>query len=205
MEFVLVNRQILSWKRGGDLQIPQNGFVLSLADGALPAGIPQKIIEDAWVEDSFAESAGRIVSGIQAGPILLKDGDVCIDQAAASEEFCASDGYSVGISPVRMDHAGYSARKARTALGIKSDGDLLLLIVDGCESASRTESDSAGANLPELTELLQKAGAIDALNLSGEGSCHLFVYGGLANTPSDRRGHPGVVFERMLPSIGIVG
>ena len=58
--------------------------------------------------------------------------------------------------------------------------------------------------LSELTDLLQKAGAVDALNLSGEGSSHLFVAGGLANTPSDRRGRPGVVFERMLPSIGIV-
>ena len=205
LEFVLVNRQILSWKRGGNLQIPQNGFVLSVADGALPDGVPEKIIEDAWVEYSFAETAGRIAAGIQAGPILLKDGAFWLGQAAAPEEFCASDGSRVGISPVRMDITGYSARKARTALGIKADGDLLLLTVDGCDSASRTDADSAGVSLPELAELLHKAGAVDGLNLSGEGSCHLFVRGGLANTPSDRRGYPGIVFERMLPSIGIVG
>ncbi len=205
IEFVLVNRQILSWKRGGNLQIPQNGFVLSLQDDALPAGVIERIIEDAWVEYGFADNAGHILSGIQAGPIILRDGDAVSVQAATIEDFWASQGDTVGISPVRTDLARNGARKARTAIGIKSDGNLVLLLVDGCDPASFTDQDSAGASLNELTNLLQNAGAVDALNLSGEGSCHLFVHGGLANTPSDRRGHPGVVFERMLPSIGIVG
>ncbi len=205
LEYVLVNRQILSWKRGGGLHIPQNGFVLSLAEGALPAGVSEQIIEDAWVEYQFADSVGPIVSGIQAGPILLQSGEPVMDREASGEEFYASQGETIGISPVHMDLAGAGDRKARTGLGIKADGDLLLLLVDGCESASRSDRDSAGVSLTELAGLLREAGALDALNLSGEGSCHLFVQGGLANTPSDRRGRPGVVYERMLPSIGVVG
>lgn len=205
IEYVLVNRQILSWKRGGALQIPQNGFVLSLRDGALPEGVTEQIIEDAWVEYSFAAGAVDVVSGIQAGPILLRDGEPVSAIAEDLEEFYASRAETVGISPVRMDISGAGVRKARSALGIKSNGDLLLLLVDSCESGSRSEVDSAGVSLLELTNLLRRADAVDALNLSGEGSCHLFVYGGLANTPSDRRGLPGVAFERMLPSIGIVG
>ena len=78
------------------------------------------------------------------------------------------------------------------------------MVVDGCEPASRTDLDSAGASLDEIRQLLVQMGALAALNLSGEGSSHLFVQGGLANTPSDRRGQPGVIYERMLPSIGIV-
>ena len=97
------------------------------------------------------------------------------------------------------------ARKARTALAIMPEGDLLLALVDGCDPSCRTADDSAGATLRELTDWLREAGAVDALNLGGEGSSHLFVNGGLANTPSDRRGQAGVVYERMLPSIGIVG
>ena len=54
LEFVLVNRQILSWKRGGGLQIPQNGFVLSFQGDALPPGSQERIIKDAWVEYEFA-------------------------------------------------------------------------------------------------------------------------------------------------------
>ena len=203
-EFLLVNRQFVSWKRGGHLALPQNGFALSLADGALPAGLAEQIIKEAWVEYELAEGSGAIVSGIQAGPILLADGAPISSQSGSAEEFTASRGATIGISPVRMDQAGMNQRKARAALGILADGDLLLLMVDGCDLASRSDSDSAGASLPEMSQLLLYAGVRDALNLSGDGSCHLFIQGGLANRPSDRRGQAGVVFERMLPSIGIV-
>lgn len=202
-EAVVVNRQLASWKRGGGLEIPQNGFVLSLQDGALPAATSAELVADAWLEYALAPHVGTVQAGIQAGPILLRDGADALAQAKAEEEFCHSRGDIVGISPVRMNLSA-NERKARSAIGIKSDGDLLLLMVDGCEAGAQTALDSAGATLQELTRLLRAAGARDALNLSGEGSSHLFIQGGLANTPSDRRGQSGVAFERMLPSIGIV-
>ena len=204
-EYIIVNRQIVSWKRGGGLNIPQNGFALSIAYGALPAGLHEQIVNDAWVEYEFDDSQPPVQSAIQAGPILLERGEIALDTGESQEEFYASRGDTVGISPVRMDGAGAEERKARLALGIKADGDLLLLLVDGCEQGTGSQFDSAGVSLGEMAQLLREAGAVDALNLSGEGSCHLFIGGGLANTPSDRRGQAGVVFERMLPSIGIVG
>ena len=204
MEFVLVNRQVLSWKRGGALQIPQNGYVLSLQDGALPARVADDIIENAWVEYEFADENSRLQSAIQAGPILMRQGENVLDQSASTEEFYPSRGVAVGVSPVHIDLAGESRRKARSALGIKPDGNLLLVVVDGCNPSFRSEMDSHGATLEEVIGILQEAGAVDALNLSGEGSSHLFVAGGLANLPADRRGQRGVIFERMLPSIGIV-
>ena len=199
-EFVIVNRQVLSWKRGGGLPIPQNGFVLSLRDSALPGGAVDDIINDAWIEYAFADDGEPVQAAIQAGPILLRNGE----PVESSEEFRASHGGSVGISPVRMDRSTADRRKARSAIGVNADGSLTLLVVDGCDPASRTPLDSAGATLAEMREMLQAAGVADALNLSGEGSSHLFVAGGLTNAPSDRRGQPGVVYERMLPSIGIV-
>ena len=123
--------------------------------------------------------------------------------AATDEEFAASRAGAIGITPVHAERNA-DERKARTAIGIKADGDLVLICVDGCEAAARTDFDSAGATLAEVAALLLWAGATDGLNLSGEGSSHLFVRGGLANSPSDRRGQPGVIYERMLPSIGIV-
>lgn len=204
IEFVLVNRQVLSWKRGGGLQIPQNGFVLSLQDGALPARVAEDIIAYAWVEYEFEDQNWRLQSAIQAGPILMRGGDKVLDQSASAEEFYPSQGAAVGVSPVHIDLAGQNQRKARSALGIMPDGNLLLVVVDGCNPSLRTEMDSHGATLDEVIGILQEAGAVDALNLSGEGSSHLFVAGGLASLPSDRRGQSGVIFERMLPSIGIV-
>ena len=209
MEFVLVNRQVVAWKRGGGLQIPQNGFILSLRDNALPGSIANSIINDAWVEFEFADAGASIQAGIQAGPMLLRDGERVLAATAEDEEFWPSRrtdaGNIIGISPVHMTLAADNARKARTAIGIKENGDLILMVVDGCDPACHTALDSAGATLAEVADILQSAGAVDALNFSGEGSSHLFVYGGLANTPSDRRGQRGVVYERMLPSIGIVG
>ncbi len=203
-EFVLVNRQVLSWKRGGGLQIPQNGFILSLQDGALPARVAEDLIAYAWVEYEFADANSRLQSAIQAGPILMRGGENVLHQSAGAEEFHPSQGAAVGVSPVHIDLAGQNQRKARSALGIKPDGNLLLVVVDGCNPSFRTEMDSHGATLDEVIGILQEAGAVDALNLSGEGSSHLFVAGGLASLPSDRRGQRGVIYERMLPSIGIV-
>ena len=201
---MLVNRQALSWKRGGGLRIPQNGFVLSLRDGALPPGVIDNLIEDAWVEYEFADENSRLHSAIQAGPILLRGGKSALAQAKAREEFWPSRGDTIGVSPVHIDLAGAGQRKARTAVGIMPDGDLLLVVVDGCNPSFRSDRDSGGATLEEVAGILQEAGAIDALNLSGEGSSHLFLAGGLASLPSDRRGQRGVYYERMLPSIGIV-
>lgn len=204
IEFVLVNRQALSWKRGGGLRIPQNGFVLSLRDGALPPAVAESLIEDAWVEYEFADENSRLQTAIQAGPILLRDCESALGQAMTQEEFWPSRGDTIGVSPVHIDLAGAGQRKARTALAIMPDGDLLLVVVDGCNPSFRTERDSGGATLEELVDILQDAGAVDALNLSGEGSSHLFIAGGMASLPSDRRGQRGVFYERMLPSIGIV-
>lgn len=204
LEYVLVNRQILSWKRGGGLQIPQNGFVLSFQSDSISPNSQERIIKDAWVEYEFADEAQGAVSGIQAGPTLLRGGESALSDETSNEEYRASQGATVGITPVHTDRAANDARKARTALGIMPDGDLLLALVDGCDPACSTRADSAGATLGELTDWMREAGAIDALNLGGEGSSHLFIRGGLANTPSDRRGQAGVVYERMLPSIGIV-
>jgi exopolysaccharide biosynthesis protein len=89
-------------------------------------------------------------------------------------------------------------------LGIKADGDLILLVIDGCEQGYETEHDSAGATLSELIQALRDHGAVDAINLSGEGSSQLFINGGIANVPSERRGQSHILYERMLPSIGIV-
>jgi exopolysaccharide biosynthesis protein len=56
----------------------------------------------------------------------------------------------------------------------------------------------------ELADLLAEAGAVDAINLDGGGSTQLFYMGGLATVPGNRYGIPGVHFERMVPSVGVL-
>lgn len=66
----------------------------------------------------------------------------------------------------------------RTAAGITSEGDLILLLVDGRQMQSR------GANLQELADILLSLGCVEGLNLDGGGSSALVVNGRLLNRPA---------------------
>ena len=80
----------------------------------------------------------------------------------------------------------------RTAAGIRGDGTLLLVVVDGRQPVSR------GVNLEQLAALMVDLGAEEALNLDGGGSSSLFVNGTLLNRPS------GVTVEReVMSAIGV--
>lgn len=85
--------------------------------------------------------------------------------------------------PMRNDLSFVKDRHNRTAIGIRSDGTILLLVVDG-----RTKS-SAGMSLDELIATLRWLGCTDALNLDGGGSSTLYLKdypnGGIINHPTD--------------------
>lgn len=66
----------------------------------------------------------------------------------------------------------------RTAAGIRGDGTLLLVVVDGRQPVSR------GVDLEQLAALMVGIGAEEALNLDGGGSSSLYVNGQLLNRPS---------------------
>lgn len=68
----------------------------------------------------------------------------------------------------------------RTAAGYTRDGDLILLVVDGRQVASR------GVDLKELAILMRDLGCIEAMNLDGGGSSTLVVNGTLLNRPAGR-------------------
>ena len=65
----------------------------------------------------------------------------------------------------------------RTAIGYSSEGELLLLVVDG------RQSDSRGVNLDELAQIMKGIGAVEALNLDGGGSSSIYANGRLLNKP----------------------
>lgn len=78
-----------------------------------------------------------------------------------------------------------TARHPRTAIGIKPDGKVILLTIDG------RQENSAGASLPELTNILKWLGCVDGINLDGGGSTTLWVENatpnGVVNFPSDNK------------------
>ncbi len=84
-----------------------------------------------------------------------------------------------------------SVRHPRTALGLRKDGTLLILVADG-----RREK-ALGFTGPDLSEIFLRERAVNAINLDGGGSTTLYIEaeGGVQNTPSD--GHERVVVNHL--------
>lgn len=92
------------------------------------------------------------------------------------------DGVSLEVIP---SGAGVNDRHPRTAVGVKSDGTVFFVTVDGRQEAD----DMDGMTLYELSELMAYFGAVDAYNLDGGGSTTMIIESGsnyeVLNTPSD--------------------
>ncbi len=84
----------------------------------------------------------------------------------------------------------YTERHPRTAAGVRADGHLVLVVVDGRSTVS------AGVTLSELADILIEFGCVDGLELDGGGSSAIFVDGAIANVPSD--GHERPVVNHVL-------
>lgn len=76
-------------------------------------------------------------------------------------------------------------RHPRSAIGVRPDGTVLMLTVDG------RHKNSAGMNLFELANVMKWLGCASAINLDGGGSTTLWVDGfgenGVVNYPSDNK------------------
>ena len=111
---------------------------------------------------------------INGGPRLLKDGK--IDIPAAAEGFQQPDNpeffYQFGLR-----------RHPRTVAGIKEDGTILFVTIDGGKPGY-----SVGATFKESAQLLKSLGAVDAVNLDGGGSTTMAVNQKLINHPTDAAG-----------------
>lgn len=84
----------------------------------------------------------------------------------------------------KLDRRFVTDRHNRTALGIKPDGTVVLLVADG-----RAKREAEGLSIPELIKVMRWLGCSEALNLDGGGSSTMYVKGkgldGIVNHPSD--------------------
>jgi hypothetical protein len=157
----------------GDAPIPERGFVYSA--GPIRKG------QLAEVRPGMrARLNARFEPGLQARPspaarwpdmdFILGGTPVLVSQGRVLTDFREE----------RIQDSFVNGRHPRTAVGIRSDGHWILLVVDG-----RQEQTSIGMTLPELAEYMVSLGCVRALNLDGGGSSTLFVDGRTRNSPSD--------------------
>lgn len=218
LELTLVDQRIVGCKIGGGTTIPHNGLILSIGEDSLSSRsrttLLQTLRENFWVSYDFVTPDLRQMrQGVQAGPILLHNREIPLTNRylEESEQFWMSRPTPGGHHQIGVVPTGYNTnvnlnRAGRVGLGVMPDGNLIAVLATGVNSGMGIPAqDSVGATLQEMAQVLKAIGATSALNLDGGGSTQAFFDGRPAVVPGDRRGTPGQVYERMVPSVGIVG
>ncbi len=139
--------------------VPSTGLMLSTDPFYAGSSFVRALARDQAVTLTTQLGFPGAVDAMGGNPLLVKDGAVLDAQVDQTDAFYA--------------------RNPRTAVGVTSDGKMLIVVVDGRSSRSR------GMTMRELAELMQTLGAKDALNLDGGGSSAMFLNGLLVSRPSD--------------------
>jgi hypothetical protein len=180
VEAVLRDGTVAAVRAPGSGPVPRDGLLLT------GTGDAARFLRNAALPRSRAEigltltSAGRPLELEQqalvvgAGPRLLRGGRVAVTAEA--------EGFAPPQAPAFYG-TFVASRQPRTLAGVRADGKLLLVTVDG-----RRPGWSAGMTLAEAARLMRSLGARDALNLDGGGSTTMVVRGQVVNRPSDPGG-----------------
>jgi hypothetical protein len=184
VEAVLRDGTVARVRGPGTGRVPPDGLLLT------GTGDAARFLRNAALPRSRAEveltlmSAGRPVDLAQqalvvgGGPRLVRAGRLAVTAAV--------EGFAPRQAPAFFG-SFVAARQPRTLAGVRDDGALLLVTVDG-----RRPGWSAGMTLFEAARLMRSLGARDALNLDGGGSSAMTVRGEVVNRPSDHGGERAV-------------
>ena len=174
-EAVVSRDKVVATREGaGSAAIPPDGFVISASGKA--------VAEAARLLRRGARA--RLESPLRTDPVL----------AFRAETFLGGGPWLLdgGLGAQAVEGEPYAEdfrekRHPRTAIGVRDDGAILLVTVDG-----RQLGWSDGMTIAELTALMEGLGCRDALNLDGGGSTTMVVRGRVVNRPSDPTGERAV-------------
>ena len=163
VEYIISNG-IITTVSSSNTPLSANTVVLSAHGKAMKALAALKQGDAVTVKHTLGEEWDKTVHAIGAGPMLVHNNSVFL--TTKLEEFGA-------------DVAG--GRAPRTAIGVTNDGHILLVVIDGRQTAS------VGMSLLELALFMQELGAVNAMNLDGGGSSEMVINDKVVNIPSDGR------------------
>ncbi|MDR0582489.1 MAG: phosphodiester glycosidase family protein [Prevotellaceae bacterium] len=166
-----INASFFDMKNGGSVDFVRvNGTVLHKTAKRTSRNNAALAIDSSTVrilarDTTIAEWENTIDSRnvLVAGPLVMKDG-----------------------LPARLQESAFNQnRHPRTFVATKSDGAVLLVVVDGRNTRA------AGMSIPELYVLSEALDCRDAMNFDGGGSSTMYVRGenenGIVNYPSDNK------------------
>jgi exopolysaccharide biosynthesis protein len=172
---------------GGIEAVAERGRISAVIDGKGGAAIPRS----GWVLSASGAAAAWVRANLRRGARIETRFDVRLDpRPDFTAEFVVGGGPRLirGGRPAASDPGIYGpgfadARHPRTAVGVRADGRILLVTVDG-----RQPEKSVGMTVAELTDLLIDLGAVEAINMDGGGSTTMVIDGKVVNSPSDLTG-----------------
>ena len=147
-------------KSEGNVDIPEDGAVLSLFEPVNLRAGNYCFKEGEWAEFRYEPNLGNGANAYECGSWIVKEGKVVI---GGSDEW-------IGVM---------TNRDPRTAVGIKADGKVVLVAVDG-----RQPGYSMGFTGKELGEFFLELGVTNAAMLDGGASTEMIVEGKIVNRPS---------------------
>lgn len=156
----------------GSSVIPADGFVISASGAAKRAlsqlrhGMKVEVLTPIHATPSLPFVPDVLLGG---GPILLAKGEIQTNP----------DGFN--------PNSFVNFRHPRTAIGVRKDGALVLVTVDG-----RQPKKSVGMTIPELATLMLELGCEEAMNLDGGGSTTMVIKNKVVNSISDATGERAV-------------
>ncbi len=142
------------------LEIPEGGYVITapVEGDALTLKPGDQLSLTLYTIPDWSD----VAYAISGGPYLVKDNQIYVDLRQQS-----------------FRPGAFTKAAPRTAIGIKANGHLLMVTVDG-----RQHNVSIGMTLTELAHLMKKLGAVEAINLDGGSSTQMVIRGRLVNSPS---------------------
>ncbi len=151
--------------------LPRNGGVVLAAQPATPEAT-QLLTLSPGTQMTLHWSVGLSgVLDVMGGvPQLVTDGQISVDRACRT---------------------GLCAPNPRTGIGVRADGKVILVVVDG-----RQKRWSHGVTLFTFARIMRNLGAVQALNLDGGGSSTMVVQGEVVNRPSE--GHERAISNAVL-------
>ncbi len=180
----------------GSLDEGVNKYIVNATQiiGALPKLYGKGVVEQEVQTDQLmvADNTFVIMSNNPYLENLVKKDDIIMVQRRLSGDFegvrWGIGGWGIlvkdGEKNTNIVSVDPNFRHPRTALGIKSDGSVFLVAVDG-----RQPEYSDGINLYDLADLMISYGAVQAINLDGGGSTTAVIKSGqsfeVVNSPSD--------------------
>ncbi|AXA35723.1 MAG: phosphodiester glycosidase family protein [Candidatus Hydrogenedentota bacterium] len=223
---VIVGNSIVETFEDCSTEVPMNGWVIGDSE-AFGGEIEPSHAADVEVVSPISGTEVAVRHAFAVGPMLVSEGEI-VPLGSSKEEFQPVEltteprfeenaelprtGLSSalrtarkrGVPPTRFPYDWDRTRAPRTAIGVRADGTVVLVVVDGRADLRH----SCGATLAELAQLMKNLGCREAMNMDGGGSSVMFINDpcahkaklrpelrdGVVNLPSDLGG-----VERLLP------